>query len=103
MSRSVDHLVETHRIARERALAGEPIWAYTFDVSDLFHNEELTFEQRRDKVVGRLRASRFYSSYEEFQELAFELENCSDADSFDEVWGWFYDEADTYRVWVKTR
>jgi hypothetical protein len=102
MPRTVDHIVETHRIARARRDAGQPIWAVRLDVSDVFHNEELTFEQRRDLIVTQLRVSAWHRDSEMVQELTDELADTQNGDEFDGPWDRLYDEADYDRVWIRT-
>lgn len=102
MIRTVDHIVETHRIARARRAAGQPIWAHHLDVSDVFHNDTLTFEQRRDRIVARLRASVWHRDSETVQELTDELADSENGDEFDGPWDGLYDEADYNRVWIRT-
>jgi hypothetical protein len=102
MPRTVDHIVETYRVARARREAGQPIWAHHLDVSDGFHNEALTFEQRRDRIVARLRASAWHMDSETVQELTDELADSKNGDEFDGPWEDLYDEADHDRVWIRT-
>lgn len=102
MPRTVDHIVETHRIARARRAAGQPIWAHRLDVSDVFHNEALTFEQRRGHIVAWRRASAWRRDSEVVQELTYELARTQNGDEFDGPWDGLYDEADYDRVWIRT-
>lgn len=102
MPRTVDHIVETHRIARARRKAGQPIWAHRVDVSDIFHNEALTFKQRRDHIVTRLRASAWHRNSETVQELTDELADAQNGDELDGPWDGLYDEAAHDRVWIRT-
>ncbi len=57
MSRSVDHIVETHRLAQKRRVAGLPVWDRRINLRHIWQDEALTFEQRRDRVVAVLRRS----------------------------------------------
>jgi hypothetical protein len=102
MPRTIDHIVETYRIAQARRKAGLPAWAHQIDVSDIFHNEALTFEQRRDRIVARLQASAWCRNSEAVQELTDELADSENGDEFDGPWDDLYDEADYDRVWIKT-
>lgn len=102
MVRSVDHLVETHRLARERRAAGKPVWKYTLYLSDVFHNDEMTFEQIRDAIVDRIRRSQWFSENKDLEELVNGLCGAEDGDEFDDWFGQIYDIADFDRVWVET-
>jgi len=85
-----------------------PVWHIRIDVSDVFRNETMTFEERRDAIVNRLRTSRWFGlrhdedDREQLQLLLEELADVSDVDEFDGVWSWIYDEADADRVWIST-
>lgn len=37
-------------------------WNYKLALGDVFRAEHLTFEQRRNEIVHRIRTSRFYSA-----------------------------------------
>ncbi len=109
MPRTVDHIVETHRVAQARRDVGQPIWAHRIDVSHVFHNEDMTFEQRRDAIVRILRASPWLREDTgnlmhlwTLQELVDELAETRDGDEFDGPWDALYDEADYDRVWIRT-
>lgn len=81
-------------------------WKRTLNLAAVFHNEELTFGQRRDRITARLRASAWYKSKEvgdELRVLVADLDDALDEAQFDRVWGAIYDEADADRVWIKTR
>jgi len=100
MSRTVEHIVETHRIATARRDAGRPIWDLTVNLADVFHNDELSFEQRRDAIVQRLYGSGWNSDV--VYTLVADLGAAEDAGEFDEIWDEIYDHADFDRVWITT-
>ena len=103
--RIVDHIVETHQIAAARRQAGKPIWAHRVDVSNVFRAEDLTFVERRDAIVSRLRVTAWVKAADEFDELTQlvdELAYAEDPERFDVVWDDIYDLADYDRVWIKT-
>lgn len=103
MSRTIEHIVETHQIATARRKAGLPIWDGKFDVSDVFHNAELSFEQRRDAITSRLAASAWSRQSRTVEDLADELADVETVEEFGAVWDAIYDEADADRVWIETR
>ncbi len=104
MPRDIDHIVETHRAARERVAAGLPVWDRRVDVRDVFRNENLTFEQRRDAIVRRIRNSGWtIEPGSTLDHVVEELGDTEDTDEFDAVWDVIYDYADTDRVWIETR
>ena len=102
MPRTVDHIVETHRIARERRANRQPIWKHTVNLADVFHNDELTFERSRDRIVGILRGHRWAKDNHLLVDLLEELADTTTVDEFNEVWDVIYDEADYDRVWIRT-
>lgn len=105
MTRTLDHLVDVHRLARERVAAGLLVWDRKLDVSDVFHNDALTFEQRRDSIVRKIRNSGWLDGRDMFDDLVLAvegLENADDVDEFDGWWDEVYDHADYDRAWIST-
>jgi len=81
-------------------------WQQEIDLSDIFHNDTLSFEARRDNIAKRIRLSQWFKSKDDFDDLppiVEELEETPDSDAFDEVWNAVYDEADADKVWIRTR
>lgn len=84
-----------------------PVWRYTVDLSEVFHDERLTFEQRRDEIVRIIRESEWFAEkvhdqHETLPLLVADLADASDIGLFDEVWNDVYDWADIDRAWIKT-
>jgi hypothetical protein len=83
-----------------------PQWIYNIDLKGVFHNEELTFEERRDAIVRILRKSRWVKrkdgAVDHLPALIDELADTTNVDEFDSVWGAVYNEADTDRAWIAT-
>jgi hypothetical protein len=105
MARTVEGIVEAHRIAGRRRQEGKSPWDLTLDVSPWFHNEELTFEQRRDAITNKIRKSPWPDNNEEISEILEELAEVETPEEFDAIWDDLYDIADLYqdyRVWIKT-
>jgi len=105
MPNTVEHKVEMHRLARERIAAGKPSWAHKINLRDVFHNDDLTFEQKRDAIVARIRATTWFKQYDEFDDLPQFVEELADAEdkyAFNDVLGEIYDIADADRVWIAT-
>jgi hypothetical protein len=79
-------------------------WKYTLNLATVFHNESMTFEERRDRIVARTRASAWYKSKDvgdELRVLVADLADALDQAQFDTVWDAIYDEADAdrARIW----
>ncbi len=102
MPRDFDHIVETHQIARQRVAAGLPVWDRRLNLADVWKNPDLTFEQRRDAVVDRIRSSGWADRNDTVADLLDELGDAASADEFDGPWDLIYDEADVDRVWIAT-
>ncbi|WP_043598935.1 hypothetical protein [Nocardia otitidiscaviarum] len=108
MPRTIDHIVATHQLAADRRRQGRPIWDETIDVSDVFHNEDMSFEEIRDVVVAKIKASRWYRKadphdFNGVREITDDhLAHADDVDEFDGWWDELYDLADYARVWIKT-
>ena len=78
-------------------------WLHKLRLADVFHNDDLTLEQRRDEIVRRIKAAPFYD--EEDYDLFYIVDELADTDTaewMDQVWDAFYDWADINRVWVET-
>jgi hypothetical protein len=78
-------------------------WDYRLRLGDVFHNEDVSFEQRRDEIAKRIKASRFYDADD--YTLVVVVDGLAESDSvveFDGWWSEFYDWADANRVWVVT-
>ncbi len=102
MPRDVDHIVETHQLARQRVADGLPVWDRHLNLANVWKNPDLTFEERRDAIVGRIRRSGWPDRNNTVAELLDELGDAATADEFDGPWDLIYDEADRDRVWIAT-
>lgn len=84
-----------------------PHWKYTLDVSDVFRNEALSFEQIRDGVVAHIRANRWYAHYggqdTNLGDVVDELAEATCIAEFDWLWNEIYNHADKDRCWIVTR
>ena len=106
MPQTVEHKVEMARIARKRIAAGKPVWDRKINLSGVFHNTDMSFEERRDAIVRILRASTWIKGLDEFDNAMEALDGLADAEDTEEFDGWFdelYDCADADRVWITTR
>jgi hypothetical protein len=65
--RTVEGIVHAHQLATERRRQGKPIWAGRLNVGDLFHNDGLTFIEKRDAIVARIKATRWYKDADPHQ------------------------------------
>lgn len=104
MSRDPEHAVQVHHIVRERIAQGEPVWAGTIQLRDLMRNEELTFEERRDGVVARLRTSRWVKAMDEMADVVCFLDELADTttrEDFEWVLEHIYREMDFDRIRVE--
>src|ERR1700748_2911454 len=104
MPDTVEHRVEMHQLASERRAAGTPVWDRRIDVSSVFRNEELAYEERRDAIVKIIRDSPWFKQYDEGDELPQLVEELAEAaeDEFRFPWDAIYDIADYDRVWIAT-
>lgn len=108
MPRTVDHIVATHHIARERVAAGQSVWARTVDLRGVYHSDTLDFAGRRDAVAARLRTTPWFKGADEHEldGVRDVVESLAAAEDQEEFNGWMddlYDLADYDRVWIKTR
>lgn len=80
-----------------------PIWNHTLQLADIFHDDDLTLEQKRDEIVRRIKASPFWDEDDTtLTDVVHLLELTDCVEEFDAVWDEFYDWADAARVWVAT-
>lgn len=77
-------------------------WDRKIYVGDIFHNDDIPFELKRDSIVKRLRSMVRPRKDEDFVCLIEDLEVTEDEDEFDDVWNDIYDWADENRVWIET-
>jgi hypothetical protein len=109
MPRTVDHIVEMYQLAQNRKANGQPVWHRKINLSGVFHNNDLTFEQRRDAIVQILRATAWMKERAErdacggLGDIVDNLACAEDTEEFDGWWDELYDEADRDRVWITTR
>lgn len=106
MPDTAEHRADMYALAQERRKAGKSSWDGTLRLADVFHNDDLTFEQKRDATVRRIRATAWFKGYDEFDDLPMfveELSDAADTDAFDAAWDCVYDIADADRVWIETR
>lgn len=105
MPDTAEHRADMYALAQERRKAGKPTWAHKINLADVFHNDEMTFEEKRDAIVRRIRATTWFKDYDEYDDLpqlVEELADAEDTDAFDGVWDCIYDIADADRVWIAT-
>ena len=101
MTDTAEHRAEMFALASARRRSGQPMWSLTIRLGDVFRNAELSFPERRDAIVRRIRRTR-WAQDSRVAELLEELADTSDPDDFDGVWDELYDEADYDRVWIDT-
>lgn len=78
-------------------------WKHKLQLGDIFHNEDMPFEQRRDEIVRRIKASPWWDEDDYRLHAAVDLISESDSvGEFDGYWDEFYDWADDESVWIET-
>lgn len=106
MPHTAEHRADMFRLAQERKSLGLPSWDRKIRLAEVFRNEDMGFEQRRDAIVARLLASswlRERGDYDDLSDLIVDLGEAADVGEFDRVWDAIYDLADEDRVWIETR
>jgi hypothetical protein len=78
-------------------------WRWHICVTDLLGNEDMPFEQRRDGIVARFRASEVYAVFPNgtLASTLDDLAATADPDEFDDVWDEVYDWADDHALWIE--
>lgn len=80
-------------------------WIRIVKLKDVWHNDDLPFEKKRDKIVERIKESgwRDITPYPDtFDERVADLTASSDTSEFDSWFNELYDLADSDRVWIET-
>jgi hypothetical protein len=80
-------------------------WKLTVVFADFWRNEEMTFEQKRDLAVKRIKGSRWINITDQpewLEEITEGLEASWDTSSFDFAMIDLYDLADEDLVWIDT-
>lgn len=78
-------------------------WKYTIKLGDVFHNENMTFIERRDAIVHRIRISPWFKKLDEFDDAVGAVEELSDSENledFDIVWAALYEIFNADLVWI---
>lgn len=77
-------------------------WTETLYLGDVWRNQTMPFPERRDAIVSRIKASRWYRRDEsgELADVVDELSLASTAYRFDVAWDHLYDLADEGGVWI---
>jgi hypothetical protein len=103
MTRNVDHIVETHRIAAELRAQGKPTWAY-----HLRALRYADFEESRDAFADALRRSTWFrestaqdGEFSELWVLWDEIKDTENVDTFDFILDEIYDLADIERCHIE--
>lgn len=75
---------------------------YQVSLVGVWRNLDMTFEQRRDEIVRRLRASRWFKDaghpYTLLHQLVEELSDAKDTEAFNSAWEAISNEADADRA-----
>ena len=82
-------------------------WQGLVNVADLWKDDEMPFDNKRDLIVGRIKSLPQYvedQESDEFDEALWlivdEMSGVEEEDEFDYVWDSFYDWCDAERIWV---
>lgn len=81
------------------------VWYVTINLADTFHNEDLDFEEKVERIVDRIKRSGWRlltDDTENFDLLVEQLETSSDKHEFNATWDEVLDLADLDRVWIET-
>lgn len=77
-------------------------WAHTIRLGYIFHNDSMTFIQRRDAIVSIIKKSEWVNGNDELADCMDRLEQSQDEEEFDQYWDELYDYADLDSVWIDT-
>lgn len=77
-------------------------WVESINLSSVWKNDLLSFEETRDSVVHRIRSSDWYFNNPSLQGVVDDLSASEDAAEFDDYFQVIYDLADVDRIWIET-
>lgn len=78
-------------------------WLITIDLKDVFHNDDMSFVEKRDEIVSRIRNSPWFQESDvTLGSVIADLAETENVEDFDFVWNYVYDIADADRVWLAT-
>lgn len=119
MPRTLESMVDNHKVAQERRRAGRPVWDHRLKIADLITDLQNKLEEDPEadiqgvgKQIGeRIRNSSWAKEDEkavkerggfdsEVMECAEEFEDVTDQDDFELILDRLYDLADADRTWV---
>jgi hypothetical protein len=76
-----------------------PEWRHTLELTDVW-SEEMDLTAKRDVIVERITKLPPYRQDIVLQDIVDDLRLVETEDDFNDVWDYFYDWADSKRVWV---
>lgn len=112
MPRTIESIVENHRVATARREAGKPIWDRRLTIKHLLTSDDSdeNAQEVGRKIAAILRASDWLKADKEenderlggseVEQVAEEFEDIEDLDHFNLVLDSLYDLADADRVWI---
>lgn len=108
---SAEIRAEAHAVATARRAAGQPAWDRRFNVSGIFHNDDLTIQQKATAIADLIERQRWFDPDDmdlleavDGMCCAADLTGADAVGEFDGGWALFYDWCDLVgRVWVVTR
>lgn len=81
-------------------------WRMRIELVDVWQSKTLTFEEKRDEIVRRVRASGWatapWASPTYIESCLRDLARCTNVKWFDRIWNDVRSEADIDRVWLAT-
>ena len=104
MPDSAQHRADMHTLATNRRAVGKPVWESRVNIGGILHNEDLTFEAKRDRFVAAIKGSKWFSenASEDLAETIEEMEDTDTVEYFDQVLSVVYDLADYDRIWLNS-
>lgn len=118
MPRTIESIVECHRVARERRAQGKPVWDMEFKIRDIINKESNTVEEIVDKshriakvIRAKLPEEKLDFDHEDYDEeienLVEDLERMDATmdkelaeEKFNELLEEIYDWSDKNRCWI---
>jgi hypothetical protein len=81
-------------------------WRHHIWLGDVFHDDSLSFEERRDAIVARLREDTWIADHDsppfKARQAIGKMSDAEESDAFDAAWDLMYDWADQNKCWIDT-
>lgn len=97
------HRVAMHHLVAARKAAGQPVWERIIRLNGIWRDDELTFEEKRDRIAAIFKGNKWLEQTEDTSLADFveELGDAGNEEDFCAVMQYILEIADWDRVWIE--